>query len=64
LTLRDNTERPITVTQGTNTIVGTDRKRILAELEDILSSGGSRGMWDGHTADRVVDVILKLDTDT
>ena len=62
LTLRDNTERPITVTQGTNTIVGTDRKRILAELATILKGGRTRGsvpeLWDGHTAERVVDVVV------
>lgn len=57
LTLRTNTERPITVEEGTNTIVGTDRGRLLAEVENILSTGGKSGrvpeFWDGHAAERV-----------
>lgn len=62
VTLRDNTERPITVTEGTNTIVGTDPQRIMATVEDILSTGGKRGrvpeLWDGHAAERIRDVLL------
>jgi UDP-N-acetylglucosamine 2-epimerase (non-hydrolysing) len=61
ITLRDNTERPITVSQGTNTIVGTDESKILACYEDVLSSGGSAGrvpdLWDGKAAQRIVNVI-------
>ena len=57
LTLRDSTERPITVEQGTNTIVGTDRRAILAEVDAILEGRGKRGrtpeFWDGHAADRI-----------
>lgn len=62
VTLRENTERPITVTEGTNTIVGTDPRRIIAAVEDILSTGGKRGrvpeLWDGHAAERIRDVLL------
>jgi UDP-N-acetylglucosamine 2-epimerase (non-hydrolysing) len=57
LTMRDNTERPITVEQGTNTVVGRSRARILACVDDILSGGGKRGrvpeLWDGRAAERI-----------
>lgn len=57
LTLRDNTERPITVEQGTNTVVGRSRVRALACLDEILQSGGKRGripeLWDGRAAERI-----------
>jgi UDP-N-acetylglucosamine 2-epimerase (non-hydrolysing) len=57
LTMRDNTERPITVTEGTNTLVGRDRSKIVAEVAEILSSGGKRGrrpeLWDGRAATRI-----------
>jgi UDP-N-acetylglucosamine 2-epimerase (non-hydrolysing) len=59
LTLRDNTERPITIEQGTNTLTGRDRDRILAAVTDILDSGGKRGrvpeLWDGQAATRIAD---------
>jgi len=57
LTLRENTERPITVDQGTNTLVGRDHESILGALRDVLSSGGKRGrvpeFWDGRTGERI-----------
>ena len=57
LTLRDNTERPITVEQGTNTLVGRDRDAIVAEVGRILGGGGKRGrvpeLWDGRSAERI-----------
>ena len=57
LTLRDNTERPITVDQGTNTLVGRDRDAILRLVDEILATGGKRGrvpeLWDGHAAERI-----------
>ena len=57
LTMRDNTERPITVEQGTNTVVGRDRRRVLECVGDILATGGKRGrvpeLWDGHAAERI-----------
>jgi UDP-N-acetylglucosamine 2-epimerase (non-hydrolysing) len=59
LTMRQNTERPITVDEGTNTLVGRDRERILKLVDEILRSGGKRGripeLWDGHTAERIAD---------
>jgi UDP-N-acetylglucosamine 2-epimerase (non-hydrolysing) len=57
LTMRDNTERPITVTEGTNTLVGRDRARAVECVDEILRSGGKRGrvppLWDGHAAARI-----------
>lgn len=57
LTLRENTERPITVTEGTNTMVGRDRNAILDGVDAILKSGGKRGrapeFWDGRAAERI-----------
>ena len=57
LTLRENTERPITVEQGTNTMVGRDRQAILSGVDDILAGRGKRGRvpeyWDGHAAERI-----------
>jgi UDP-N-acetylglucosamine 2-epimerase (non-hydrolysing) len=57
LTLRENTERPITVEQGTNTLVGRDRDAILGCVADILQGGGKRGripeLWDGRAAERI-----------
>lgn len=58
LTLRSNTERPVTVEAGTNTVVGHDEKKILSEVESIISGNGKRGkmpkFWDGKAADRIV----------
>jgi len=57
VTLRDNTERPITVDQGTNTVVGTDPARMWATIEEILDTGGKAGripeLWDGRAAQRI-----------
>ncbi len=61
ITLRENTERPITVEEGTNTVVGTDRARILAAARDILTTGGKGGrvprLWDGQAARRIRAVL-------
>jgi UDP-N-acetylglucosamine 2-epimerase (non-hydrolysing) len=60
LTLRENTERPITVTHGTNRIVGTDPASIVAGWEQIKSgtvTPRTPPMWDGSTAQRIVEVI-------
>lgn len=58
LTLRENTERPITIEQGTNILVGSDPKSLLEEVDAILSGKGKRGrvpeFWDGHAAERIV----------
>ncbi|OAI20489.1 UDP-N-acetyl glucosamine 2-epimerase [Methylomonas lenta] len=63
ITLRENTERPITVTEGTNTIVGTDTAKIMQCVDDILISGGKTGRipeyWDGQAAQRIVAEIVR-----
>lgn len=57
LTMRENTERPITVDQGTNTMVGRDIDAIRAKAAEILRGEGKSGrvpeFWDGHTAERI-----------
>ena len=57
ITVRDNTERPITIEEGTNTLIGADPARILPVVEDILRTGGKRGrkpaLWDGKAAERI-----------
>ena len=64
ITLRENTERPITVTQGTNSIVGSDPARIMAVFDDVLVSGGKAGrvpeLWDGKAAERIAAEIRKV----
>jgi len=61
ITLRENTERPITVEQGTNTITGTDPARIEAEVDNVLKTGGKGGrvpeLWDGRAAMRIKSVL-------
>jgi UDP-N-acetylglucosamine 2-epimerase (non-hydrolysing) len=61
LTLRNNTERPITVQEGTNQIVGQDPGLILAAFRDVMATGGKRGMipefWDGQAAKRIVSTL-------
>lgn len=63
LTLRVNTERPVTVTQGTNQIVGQDPARIREATLAILAGRGPKGripdLWDGTTARRIVDVLAR-----
>jgi UDP-N-acetylglucosamine 2-epimerase (non-hydrolysing) len=63
LTLRENTERPITISQGTNLLVGTDPAKIVAAARDTLASRGKAGrippLWDGHAAERIVEILLK-----
>ncbi len=61
LTVRDNTERPVTVTTGSNILVGRNMQRLRDELETILRDGGKAcaapPLWDGKTADRIADII-------
>ena len=73
LTARENTERPVTITEGTNTLVGTDKEVILEHIKNHLSNGvavaeaagggGRRELprplyWDGQTAGRIVEAIV------
>lgn len=65
LTLRENTERPVTVSQGTNVLVGTNPYKIVAATEQILRGDGKKGLppalWDGHTAERIVGILLRAE---
>lgn len=64
LTLRDNTERPETVTEGTNELIGTNPKAIQPALAKLFADQWKKGSipakWDGHTAERIVNVLLDL----
>ncbi len=61
LTVRENTERPVTVTLGTNEIVGTDSAKIIDAANRILSGNWKKGeippLWDGHAAERIVKIF-------
>jgi UDP-N-acetylglucosamine 2-epimerase (non-hydrolysing) len=63
LTLRANTERPVTISEGTNLLVGTDPGKIVAAAQDIIAGKGKAGripqLWDGHAAERIVDILLR-----
>lgn len=64
MTLRDNTERPETITMGTNELLGTNPKAIKPAMEKLFSGEWKHGsipeLWDGHTAARIVEHLLKL----
>ena len=57
ITLRENTERPITISHGTNILAGMDRQKIIAAADEVLKNGSKAGqipeLWDGHAADRI-----------
>lgn len=61
LTIRENTERPITMEEGTNHLVGTDKAKILQMARQILSNGGKKGrrpeFWDGRASERIVKIL-------
>jgi len=61
VTIRENTERPVTVEEGSNVLVGTDPARIVTEVSRILRGEGKRGrrphLWDGRAAQRIVAVL-------
>jgi UDP-N-acetylglucosamine 2-epimerase (non-hydrolysing) len=64
ITLRSNTERPVTVTMGTNVLVGQDRQKLRSELTKIYDGKVKKGaippLWDGHTGDRIADILMRL----
>lgn len=61
LTLRNNTERPVTVAHGTNTIVGNSPERIAEVFRHVVGSGGKKGripeLWDGRAAERIAATV-------
>ncbi len=63
LTLRENTERPITVSEGTNLILGTDYERVMQALDAVLDNfhwnGQTPEYWDGHAAARIAEILRK-----
>ena len=64
LTLRDSTERPETITMGTNELVGTDPKKLKPYLDKLMAGewkkGGKIPLWDGKTAERIVERLLEI----
>jgi UDP-N-acetylglucosamine 2-epimerase (non-hydrolysing) len=61
ITVRENTERPITITDGTNTLTGPDPAKIWPVFEEVLATGGKRGripeFWDGRAAERIAGFL-------
>ncbi len=64
MTLRDNTERPETISMGTNELIGTDPKNIGPAMETLFSGSWKKGgipeKWDGRAAERIVDVLISM----
>ncbi|WP_283204898.1 UDP-N-acetylglucosamine 2-epimerase (non-hydrolyzing) [Chitinivorax sp. B] len=63
LTLRENTERPVTISDGTNTLVGTSPDAIVREARKVLAGQGKQGRqpkyWDGKAAERIVEILYQ-----
>jgi UDP-N-acetylglucosamine 2-epimerase (non-hydrolysing) len=63
LTVRENTERPITVSMGTNVLVGRDREKLRTELSRVLAGRAKKGtvppLWDGHAGERIAEILVK-----
>jgi UDP-N-acetylglucosamine 2-epimerase (non-hydrolysing) len=63
LTVRENTERPITVERGTNTLVGQDMGILRAECRRVVEGAGKRGgpipLWDGAASERIAEILLR-----
>lgn len=61
LTVRENTERPVTVSLGTNILVGQDIERLKEEVHRILNGNGKKGsvplLWDGKASERIADIV-------
>ena len=64
ITLRDNTERPETCTIGTNELIGTNPNNIKPALDNLYAGQWKKGemppLWDGHTSERIVDILLSI----
>jgi UDP-N-acetylglucosamine 2-epimerase (non-hydrolysing) len=63
ITLRENTERPVTMTEGTNVLVGTDREKIVDEGLKCIDGRGKQGkapeLWDGRASERIVKILME-----
>jgi UDP-N-acetylglucosamine 2-epimerase (non-hydrolysing) len=63
LTMRENTERPVTISVGTNILVGSDRVRLLREVDRIKKGSAKTGKiprhWDGKAAERIVAILRR-----
>lgn len=66
LTLRNNTERPVTVSVGTNVLVGQDREKLRAELTKIVAGNARKGavppLWDGHAGQRIAATLGSIES--
>jgi UDP-N-acetylglucosamine 2-epimerase (non-hydrolysing) len=68
LTVRENTERPVTIEKGTNRLVGRDLRQLRSAVQEIIETRGKRGesptkpnvpFWDGHAAERIAQIIVR-----
>ncbi len=63
ITMRENTERPVTLTLGTNVLIGSDHKKLQIEFEKVLTGSFKSGevppFWDGHASERIVEILVK-----
>ncbi|MGO8779175.1 MAG: non-hydrolyzing UDP-N-acetylglucosamine 2-epimerase [Rhodomicrobium sp.] len=61
LTARDTTERPVTISEGTNTLIGLSTEALMRAVDEVLETGGKRGripdLWDGRAAERVTECV-------
>lgn len=66
-TIRENTERPVTIKEGTNILVGTTRQGILMSYEKLKNGSCKRGripkLWDGKTAERIIKILMRVPRD-
>lgn len=63
ITVRDNTERPVTVSVGTNRLIGTDTSKVEKAVDEILDGEIKQGnipeLWDGHAAERICKIVVE-----
>jgi UDP-N-acetylglucosamine 2-epimerase (non-hydrolysing) len=63
LTLRENTERPVTLEVGSNQLVGSDPSKIIAAYREIVAGGAANSeippLWDGRAAERIVEILQR-----